>query len=65
MALREFPETVTAYPFGDSVHVTFRDNAINPVLYDFLEEHGVSNAEFSQTSPGIEDRFLELMNDAG
>jgi ABC-type multidrug transport system ATPase subunit len=63
-ALREFPDTVTAYPFGDSVHVTFRDDSINPQLSDYLKKHGVSNAEISQTVPGIEDRFLELMNKA-
>ena len=64
-SLREYPETVTAYPFGDSVHVTFRDNLINPGIYGFLKEQGIGNVEISETTPGIEDRFLELMNKAG
>ncbi len=28
-ALREYPETLTAYPFGDSVHVTFRNDVFD------------------------------------
>ena len=61
-ALRQFPATVTAYPFGDSVHVTFSDDSIDPALYDYLENHGVAGAKVTETVPGIEDRFLELMN---
>jgi ABC-2 type transport system ATP-binding protein len=61
-ALRQFPSTVTAYPFGDSVHVTFSDDSIDPGLYDYLEDHGAAGATVTETVPGIEDRFLELMN---
>jgi ABC-2 type transport system ATP-binding protein len=61
-ALRLFPSTVTAYPFGDSVHVTFSEDIIDPALYDHLRIQGVSNAVITETVPGIEDRFLELMN---
>ncbi len=61
-ALRLYHSTLTAYPFGDSVHVTFEDDRYDQTLYDFLKSSGVSDAVISGTEAGIEDRFLELMN---
>ena len=60
-ALREFPPVNTAYPFGDSVHVTFRDDVYDDSLIGFLEAKGVSGVIIAETRAGIEDRFLELM----
>ena len=60
-ALRKYPETVTAYPFGDSVHVTFANDRINDSLFSFLNEAGLKNVSAQETKAGIEDRFLELM----
>jgi ABC-2 type transport system ATP-binding protein len=62
IALRQFPSTITAYPFGDSVHVTFTGDTVDPGLYDHLKNNGVTHAVVSETEAGIEDRFLELMN---
>jgi ABC-type multidrug transport system ATPase subunit len=59
--LRKYPDTVTAYPFGDSVHVTFNDDRINDSLFRFLQDAGLSNVTTEETEAGIEDRFLELM----
>lgn len=59
--LRDYPGIVTAYPFGDSVHITFRKNDIDMTLYDHLKKSGIENAVITETNPGIEDRFLELM----
>jgi ABC-2 type transport system ATP-binding protein len=64
IALRQFHSTLTAYPFGDSVHATFMRDMIDPAIYDFLNIHGVTNAVISEADAGIEDRFLELMNKA-
>jgi ABC-type multidrug transport system ATPase subunit len=61
MALREFPGTITAYPFGDCVHVTLENDRYDAALQDFLEGKGVANAIITETKAGIEDRFLELM----
>jgi ABC-2 type transport system ATP-binding protein len=63
-ALRQFHSTITAYPFGDSVHVTFTGDTIDPALYAHLENNGVTGATITETEAGIEDRFLELMNKA-
>jgi ABC-2 type transport system ATP-binding protein len=61
LAIRDYPLTLTAYPFGESVHVTFRDDRYDDSLLAFLEAKGVSGVTLEETVPGIEDRFLELM----
>jgi ABC-2 type transport system ATP-binding protein len=60
-ALRSYPKTITTYPFGDSVHVTFRDDDFDNSIYEYLNRRGISNVTISETRAGIEDRFLELM----
>ena len=60
-ALRKYPLTVSAYPFGDSVHVTFSNNQMNDSLFVYLNEEGLNDVTVEETSAGIEDRFLELM----
>lgn len=62
LALREYHKTATVYPFGDSVHITFRDDSFDDSIYDHLRKSGIENAEIAEKEPGIEDRFLELMN---
>jgi ABC-2 type transport system ATP-binding protein len=60
-ALRSYPGTLTAYPFGDSVHVTFTNDKYDKEIYEYLIKRGIENAFIRQTEAGIEDRFLELM----
>ncbi len=62
LALREFPGTHTAYPFGDAVHVTFREDGQERLLSRFLGGRGLTGVTISEISAGIEDRFLELMD---
>ena len=60
--LRKYPGTITAFPFGDSVHVTFKNDTIEPSIYTFLNKEGIDNVEINESKAGIEDRFLELMD---
>jgi ABC-2 type transport system ATP-binding protein len=60
-ALRKYPETITAWPFGDSVHLTLTTDRVDDSLYSLLEKEGVSSPVIEECIPGIEDRFLELM----
>jgi ABC-2 type transport system ATP-binding protein len=62
ITLRKYPITLTAYPFGDSVHVTFINDPAGKSLSDFLMKEGISDAVVQEAEAGIEDRFLELMN---
>jgi ABC-2 type transport system ATP-binding protein len=61
-ALRKFPDTFTAYPFGDSVHVTFVNDYAEKSLFGFLQGEGLNDVVINAAEAGIEDRFLELMN---
>jgi ABC-2 type transport system ATP-binding protein len=63
--LRKYPGTVTAFPFGDSVHVTFTGDSIKDSLFTFLGDSGLKNITAEETVAGIEDRFLELMQKSG
>jgi ABC-type multidrug transport system ATPase subunit len=60
-ALRDYPDVLTAYPFGDSVHVTFRDDKQDEDLYGYLSSKGLNDVGIEEGHAGIEDRFLELM----
>jgi ABC-2 type transport system ATP-binding protein len=61
IALREFSETLSAYPFGDSVHITFRNDRFDDLLFKHLKKAGIENASVTEAEAGIEDRYLELM----
>jgi ABC-type multidrug transport system ATPase subunit len=64
IALRNYEGTLTAYPFGDSVHLTMKDeDTIN--LSDYLRKAGLSDISVNEDIAGIEDRFLELMTEGG
>lgn len=61
VSLRKYRETNTAYPFGDSVHVTFRNDRYDESLLNYLKSEGIENIIIEESAAGIEDRFLELM----
>jgi len=60
-ALRKYPQTVTAWPFGDSVHLTINNNDLDDSFYAHLKNEGINDAVIEEVVAGIEDRFLELM----
>ncbi len=61
LSLRKYAGTITAYPFGDSVHTTFKNDVYDDSLLSFLKSEGVENVRIEESQAGIEDRFLELM----
>ena len=60
ISLRNYPDTLTAYPFGDSVHVTFSEFNKGH-LRTYLEQADLRGIMIEEIVAGIEDRFLELM----
>lgn len=60
-SLRKNPEVLTAFPFGDSIHVTLTDDSADASLYTYLESEAFKDLSITTTEAGIEDRFLELM----
>jgi ABC-type multidrug transport system ATPase subunit len=61
--LRQNPDVITAYPFGDSMHVTLKGDAGEELLSRYLLNEGFRDAVISEAEAGIEDRFLELMEE--
>jgi ABC-type multidrug transport system ATPase subunit len=59
--LRKYPETITAWPFGDSVHLTLNGDKTDDSLLIFLRNEGITDPVIEEVAAGIEDRFLELM----
>jgi ABC-2 type transport system ATP-binding protein len=59
--LRKNPEVLTAYPFGDSIHVTLFNDSSDNSLFEYLTCEGINDAVIQEAEAGIEDRFLELM----
>jgi len=65
IALRSLNEIITSFPFGESVHVTFKNDKVPENFNSLLQYHGINDALIEETEAGIEDRFLELMETAG
>ncbi len=61
LALRKNQGIESAYPFGDSVHVTFLNNEYDDSLLDYLRNEGINEVTIEESTADIEDRFLELM----
>ena len=61
LSLRKNPGVLTAYPFGDSIHVTLADESADRALLNYLKNDGIDDAVIQEAEAGIEDRFLELM----
>jgi len=59
--LRKYPGTITAWPFGESVHLTLKEDRLDDTLFEYLKKEGINDAVIEETVAGIEDRFLELM----
>ncbi|MFH1213088.1 MAG: ABC transporter ATP-binding protein [Candidatus Neomarinimicrobiota bacterium] len=63
--LHNFPETNTAFPFGQNVHFTPRTASFKVAeLETFLSRCGQRQIEIRAIRPGIEDCFMELMASA-
>jgi ABC-type multidrug transport system ATPase subunit len=65
-ALRKAPHVASAFPFGETVHVSDERTALEPVqlqeeLAAYLAAHDVSDVSVTPVEPGIEDAFMELM----
>lgn len=62
VALRRYRGTETAFPFGDSVHLTLKDEVPGDSLNNHLLTEGIKDFSICESPAGIEDRFLELMD---
>jgi ABC-2 type transport system ATP-binding protein len=58
---RTYPGTATCFAFGDSLHVTFKNDPNG--LLPYLKTKGVEDARLEKITPGIEDCFIHLLKD--
>jgi ABC-2 type transport system ATP-binding protein len=59
---RDFEMVETVFPFGEELHLTFKDGRDhNTELRDFLKSRGREEVTIRTIHPGIEDRFMALM----
>jgi len=59
--LRAFSTVDKVNPFGDAIHITFKENRYDEYLQEYLQEKGHNEPGIREIEPGIEDVFLELM----
>jgi ABC-type multidrug transport system ATPase subunit len=55
------PRAISSEPFGDSVHITLPEGTTPEELLAALAASGLPGAAITEIVPGIEDVFLELM----
>ena len=60
--VRCLDEVLSAYSFGDSLHVTFRSAAGVALLEKHLAQYEHTGVEIQATPPGVEDVFIHLGN---
>ena len=60
--LKQFSETKTSFPFGQSIHFTPTDDSFKiSNLSKYLTESGHQNIGIEKIEPGVEDCFMALM----
>ncbi len=61
--LRQYPDTHSVFPFGQSLHYTDKnDQANQEKLLDYLQEKNHQNIEIKPIKANIEDCFMDLMS---
>jgi ABC-type multidrug transport system ATPase subunit len=60
--LRQFKSTWTAFPFGENIHLSLKEQKILPSeIVTFLQSSSHQNIQVSKIEPSVEDCFMELM----
>ncbi len=59
--IRSFSTVDTVWPFGDAMHISFKDNSYDCDIEAYLEKKGHGKLKPGPVDAGIEDVFLELM----
>lgn len=62
--LQKHPFTESCYPFGDSLHITVKENSENKLLQllQETEQQTAIGIHYEKIQPGIEDCFIRLMS---
>lgn len=60
--LKEFSGISSSYIFGEYIHISLKKDNDENMIKGFLKMKGHSDIEISKLQPGIEDCFMDLMN---
>jgi len=61
---RSFEEVFSVYPFGRELHLVFKDGGDQrDALTSYLKSLGFMDFSIEKIKPGVEDRFMALMQD--
>jgi len=61
--LREFPKSISAFRFGDKIHLAAKKEVNENEVQEYLVKNGHNQVEFKKITPDIEDCFMALMED--
>lgn len=62
--LRSYPGIHSVHPFGESVHITVKNNDLDvQKIQKYIVDHNLGNVKIEQITPTIEDVFMALMED--
>ncbi len=59
--IKEYPNTISCYAFGSSLHIHLKNNDIEGLL-GYISEKGFIGLEYERIKAGIEDVFMEKLN---
>lgn len=59
--IKEYPNTISCYAFGSSLHIHLKNNDIEGLL-GYISEKGFIGLEYERIRAGIEDVFMEKLN---
>ena len=61
-ALKEYPNRLASYAFGEFAHFSFKEKPDKDGLLQFLESKGIRNIEIKEANVTIEDSFIKLLS---
>jgi ABC-type multidrug transport system ATPase subunit len=61
LALRSYHNTESCFAFGDSLHLTLKDDGLRDELDVYLATHHLTDMNIQVIEPGIEDCFIKLI----
>jgi ABC-2 type transport system ATP-binding protein len=61
-ALKEYPNRLASYAFGEFAHFSFKGHRDKDGLLQFLESKGIKNIEIKEAAVTIEDSFIKLLS---
>lgn len=59
--LRSYDQTHSSFAFGDSIHVTFKNDTNEKMIAEFLKNKGNDDVIIERIEPTIEDSFIQML----